>query len=123
MIGKRSSAAAEATEAALGDIAILVANAGIAAAAGPGNVAIKLSALWTIDRAWRPEVLTPFLAHAVGAFGADRCLFGSNLPVEGVMLLPVALVVRLCAALDMAGIGGRDRDAILRRTALRVYRP
>ena len=95
--------------------------AGILAAAGAGNVMLKLSALWTIDRGWRAELLAPFLGHAVGAFGAGRCMFGSNLPVEGVMLPPGAPVPRLRAALDMAGIA--DHDAILRSTALRVYRP
>lgn len=96
---------------------------GILAAAGAGNVMLKLSALWTIDRGWRPAALAPFLAHAVAAFGPERCLFGSNLPIESVMVPPGALVGRLCAALNLAGIADAGQKAILGGTALRVYRP
>lgn len=93
---------------------------GIRAMAAEPNIMLKVAGLWTIDRGWRPEVLAPFLAHAVGCFGSARCMFGSNLPVESLMVVPETMVRRTCAALALAGVEGRDD--VLASTALRVYR-
>ncbi len=93
---------------------------GISRAAAEPNICVKLSGLWTIDRTWRPEVLAPFVRHVVSAFGAGRCMYGSNLPIERVMLPARHQVPRLLEALgDMPEA---DRDAIFGRTARRFYR-
>ena len=55
----------------------------------------------------------------VAIFGADRCLFGSNFPIEKLWTSYRDLVE---AYLDAIKSNPRHRDAILRDTAMRVYR-
>ncbi|MDE0589003.1 amidohydrolase family protein [Halocynthiibacter sp. C4] len=58
--------------------------AGITRLRDISNVYCKLSGLWTVALDWSPEVLTPFVDHLVSTIGADRVMYGSNLPVEAV---------------------------------------
>jgi predicted TIM-barrel fold metal-dependent hydrolase len=46
------------------------------------NVATRIDAIGTIFRAWETETLQPWLQGVVEAFGADRCMLGSDLPIE-----------------------------------------
>ncbi len=55
---------------------------GIAALAARPNVYCKLSGVPMTDHAWTEASLRPILLHAIGAFGADRCMVGSNFPVD-----------------------------------------
>jgi len=93
---------------------------GIAQASARPNIVIKLSGLWTIDRAWRPDILAPFVRHVLSAFGAGRCMYGSNLPIEKVLVTPHLQIPRLLEALDLPSEA--ERDAIFRRTAAHFYR-
>ncbi|MFC7705406.1 amidohydrolase family protein [Plastorhodobacter daqingensis] len=46
------------------------------------NVVVKVSMLWPIDPAWRPEIIRPFLREALELFGPERLAWGSNFPIE-----------------------------------------
>jgi len=46
------------------------------------NVACKVSGLCMFDQQWTPDSLAPFIHFALSTFGEDRCVFGSNFPVE-----------------------------------------
>jgi predicted TIM-barrel fold metal-dependent hydrolase len=46
------------------------------------NVATRIDAIGTIFRAWDAEALRPWLRGVVEAFGAERCMLGSDLPIE-----------------------------------------
>lgn len=46
------------------------------------NVATRLDALGTIFGAWDVETVRPWLEGAVDLFGCDRCMFGSDWPIE-----------------------------------------
>lgn len=46
------------------------------------NVAVKLSGYGMFDRSWTVESMRPFVATPIEIFGVDRCMFGSNFPVE-----------------------------------------
>ena len=59
---------------------------GIAAIAEFPNVYMKISGLWSIDRGWNPAAIRPPLEHVIDHLGIGRCMFGSNFPVEKVML-------------------------------------
>jgi predicted TIM-barrel fold metal-dependent hydrolase len=50
--------------------------------AAHSNVATRLDALGTIFRAWSTEQVRPWLLPVVDLFGADRCMIGSDLPIE-----------------------------------------
>jgi len=84
------------------------------------NVAMKLSGLWSLSRGWDAEALRPTVLHAVNALGADRCMWGSNLPVEGLMCGPRSQISTLLTILE--GKSDDDRAAIFATTARRIYR-
>jgi predicted TIM-barrel fold metal-dependent hydrolase len=46
------------------------------------NVAARIDAIGTIFRAWDTDTLRPWLHGVVEAFGAERCMLGSDLPIE-----------------------------------------
>ena len=60
------------------------------------------------------------VAETVAIFGADRCLFGSNFPIEKLWTSYRELVDAYRAA--TARLRAEQRDAVLRTTAARVYR-
>ena len=45
-------------------------------------VATRIDAIGTIFRAWDTDTLRPWLHGVVEAFGAERCMLGSDLPIE-----------------------------------------
>ena len=55
---------------------------GMTALAQCRNVNVKLSGLGTFVHACREDVIGPIVKETVALFGADRCFFGSNFPIE-----------------------------------------
>jgi L-fuconolactonase len=94
---------------------------GIDALAGLGpNVVCKLSGLAMPLGSMAPEVLAPWIEHAITAFGPDRCLFASNFPVDGMH----GSLDELWSAYATvtAGLDEDDRAQLFAGTAERVYR-
>ena len=83
------------------------------------NVVCKLSGLGTFIHRNDGAHVAAIVADVVAMFGADRCLFGSNFPIEKLWTGYRDLVQ---AYLDATSSNPGQRDAILRDTALRVYR-
>lgn len=46
------------------------------------NVVAKISGLGMCDRQWTVDSIRPFVTDIIEAFGVDRCMFGSNFPVD-----------------------------------------
>jgi len=46
------------------------------------NVFVKISGLGMVDWNWSVQSISPFISRAVDLFGFDRCMFGSNFPVD-----------------------------------------
>lgn len=46
------------------------------------NVVCKISGLGMVDQRWTVESLRPWVLHSIDAFGVDRCMFGTNWPVD-----------------------------------------
>lgn len=84
------------------------------------NVAVKLSGLGTFERACSVALWKPVIDHTLDLFGPDRCLYGSNFPIESLWTgyAQLMAVMREC----LAGLGERDRRAVFHDTALRLYR-
>jgi L-fuconolactonase len=82
------------------------------------NVSCKLSGLVTEAdwKGWTAAGLTPYLRRALGWFGADRCLFGSDWPV---CLLAASYADVL--SLVQGALHEDERAAVLAGTASRVY--
>ncbi|MCC7021551.1 MAG: amidohydrolase family protein, partial [Thermomicrobiales bacterium] len=67
-----------------------------------------------------PAFIAGVVRDCVTLFGSERCMFGSNFPVEKIWTDFATLWQAYDAAL--AEYPARDRDNILRDTATRVYR-
>jgi predicted TIM-barrel fold metal-dependent hydrolase len=84
------------------------------------NVVCKLSGLGTFIHRNDSAHVADVVAETVAIFGAERCLFGSNFPIEKLWTGYRELVDAFRAA--ATPLGAERRDAILRTTATRVYR-
>jgi predicted TIM-barrel fold metal-dependent hydrolase len=94
--------------------------AGMTRLAACPNVVSKLSGLGTFIHRNDPAHVFDVLTETVTIFGADRCLFGSNFPIEKLWTSYRELVDAYIAA--TASLRADQRDAVLRTTASRVYR-
>jgi len=94
--------------------------AGMRALAGASNVHVKLSGLGTFPRACSVELWGPVIRETVDLFGAARCMFGSNFPIEKLWTTydEVVRVTTEC----LAGRPEIDQRAVLHDTATRLYR-
>lgn len=84
------------------------------------NVVAKLSGLGTFVHRNDPAHIAEILNDTVALFGAERCLFGSNFPIEKLWTNYRDLVNAHRAA--TAALHPEQRDAIFGGTAARVYR-
>jgi predicted TIM-barrel fold metal-dependent hydrolase len=91
-----------------------------ALAAAP-NVHVKLSGLGTFARACSVELWGPVIRETVALFGPERCMFGSNFPIER-LWTTYEEVVRVTAEC-LSALSADERRAVLHDTAIRVYRP
>jgi predicted TIM-barrel fold metal-dependent hydrolase len=91
----------------------------LAELATSSNVATRLDAVGTIFGAWTTEQLRPWLLAIVALFGPDRCMLGSDLPIERLR----SGFEPLYRAYDaiFAEHTPRDRDPLLQGTAKRWY--
>jgi len=84
------------------------------------NVAAKLSALGTFIHRNDPEHIAAIVRETIALFGADRCLFGSNFPVEKLWTSYADLIAAYRKAIDP--LGAAVARAALHDTAARIYR-
>jgi predicted TIM-barrel fold metal-dependent hydrolase len=93
---------------------------GMRALADCSNVNVKLSGLGTFDHAYRLELVAPVIADTVAMFGAGRCLYGSNFPVEKLWTDYSSLYRTFRQAIE--SFPESDQRKILNDTATRLYR-
>ena len=88
-------------------------------AASP-NVHVKLSGLGTFTRTCSVDRWKPVIEETIAFFGAARCVFGSNFPIEKLWTSYGELisVTKTC----LAGLSPQDRRAVLHDNAARIYR-
>lgn len=94
--------------------------AGMERLAARPNVCSKLSAFGTFIHRNDPAHIARILRETVAIFGAERCLFGSNFPVEKLWTSYGALLGAFIEA--AAPLDDDARAAIFEKTAARVYR-
>lgn len=84
------------------------------------NVALKISGLGTRDKTWPHDANRHVVREAIAAFGAARCMFASNYPVDS-----------LCARFDtiygafadvVSDRAPAERRALFADNARRIYR-
>lgn len=88
--------------------------------AGRANVVCKLSAFGTFIHRNDTSHIADITRQALSMFGAERCLFGSNFPIEKLWTGLRALVAAFIDA--TSGLAHAEREAIFHGTAERVYR-
>src|SRR5512132_611108 len=93
---------------------------GMRALAACPNVVVKLSGLGTFVHRCAVDLWRPVIEETVAMFGADRCMFGSNFPVEKLWTSYADLVAVVGECL--AYLGDRERAAVWSQTCARVYR-
>ena len=93
---------------------------GMRALAAQPNVVSKLSGLGTFIHRNDPQHISWIVGETVALFGARRCLFGSNFPVEKLWTDYRSLLAAYREAI--AGFDEAEQRAILHDTAARVYR-
>jgi predicted TIM-barrel fold metal-dependent hydrolase len=80
--------------------------------AGAPNARLKISGLGLAGRGWDAEANRPVVRDAIAIFGADRCMFASNFPVDS---LAGAMSDIFAAFSEATG----DSDAVVRRALFR----
>lgn len=93
---------------------------GMEALAGAPNVNVKLSAFGTFIHRNDPVFIREMIETTVGIFGAERCMFGSNFPIEKLWCRYSELFDAFRAGVE--SLGQAASDAIFNNTAARVYR-
>jgi predicted TIM-barrel fold metal-dependent hydrolase len=93
---------------------------GMASLAQCPNVNVKLSGLGTFVHACRDDVMGPIVRESVAMFGADRCFYGSNFPIEKLWTDCATLYRTFRKAI--AHLSESEQVAILHDTAARLYR-
>lgn len=88
--------------------------------AGEPNVATKFSGLGTFLRKNDPQHIADIVGETVALFGAERCLWGSNFPIEKIWTDYRSIVDAIRAA--VAGYAAKERAAILHDTTARLYK-
>jgi len=84
------------------------------------NVVVKISGLGQRDRRWTQDANVPIIRDTIAIFGADRCMFASNFPVDSLVASYEVLLAGFLAAI--AGRSDADRGKLLHDNAQRVYR-
>lgn len=93
---------------------------GMAALAACPNVNSKLSGFGTFIHRNDPGFIAEMVSVTVDLFGAGRCLYGSNFPIEKIWTSYEALFAAFRAAAE--ALPAEDQAAIFEGTARRIYR-
>jgi predicted TIM-barrel fold metal-dependent hydrolase len=85
------------------------------------NVVCKISAVaGASDPDWTPSSIRPWVLSCIENFGPERCMFGSNFPVDRLFATYRTLIDGYREA--TAELAPDERSAVFHRTAQRVYR-
>lgn len=91
--------------------------AGMTLLAGQPNITSKLSGLGTFQRRNDPTGIAFIIGETLRLFGPERCLFGSNFPIEKLWTSYAELT-----AAHRAAVPETAQAAVFNETARRVYR-
>ena len=94
--------------------------AGLTQLAAEPNVICKISSLGMGDPHWTPDSLRPWIRAAIEAFGPDRCMIGSNWPVDRLFSSYPDLISAYRASI--ADLTTAEQAMVLSRTAERLLR-
>ncbi|QEY32664.1 hypothetical protein EVJ50_10960 [Synechococcus sp. RSCCF101] len=93
---------------------------GLRALASCPNTFIKLSGFSQVLNPWGATDIAPFVNEVLEAFGPSRCMFGSNMPLEG-LSTSYGDVLRAVAELT-SQLSETEQQDVFSGTARRAYR-
>jgi predicted TIM-barrel fold metal-dependent hydrolase len=85
-----------------------------------GNVYCKISGLGMCDPKWTAESIRPWVLHCIDAFGVDRCVLGSNWPVDRLYSSYDAVVNAYARVLS--AFSAAEQEALFCTNAESLYR-
>jgi predicted TIM-barrel fold metal-dependent hydrolase len=94
----------------------------LAALAALPNVHCKIGGLGMVQHAWTVDSIRPWVLGLVELFGVERCMFGSNWPVDAVYASYLMTVDAVRLILAEAGLTIEETRRILGTNAERFYR-
>jgi predicted TIM-barrel fold metal-dependent hydrolase len=94
----------------------------ISALAEADNVACKISGLGMVDHDWTIASIRRWVLHCLEAFGVDRCMFGTNWPVDILYATYLEQVDAYRVIIAEAGFSREDQEKVLYRNAEKFYR-
>ena len=101
-------------------LALVAWRSALETAAAQPNVAIKISGLGQPDKSWPHERNRWVVRDTIAIFGAARCMFASNFPVDGLCIGYRALFDAFKAF--VADRPHADQRALFHDNAVRIYR-
>jgi predicted TIM-barrel fold metal-dependent hydrolase len=84
------------------------------------HVVLKISGLGMAPGGWDPALNRRLVTRAIEAFGTDRCLFGSNFPIDGLVADYASVWSVYRDAVE--ALSEDEQIAVLRGNAERIYR-
>jgi predicted TIM-barrel fold metal-dependent hydrolase len=93
---------------------------GMAALAKQPNMYVKFSGLNTFEHKCSTELMRPVVQESLGLFGADRCMYGSNFPIEKLWTTYPTYLNSINESLG--NISEAQADDVFYNTAAKVYR-
>lgn len=94
--------------------------AALATVAQAPNVALKVSGIGVPGQAWTYALNGPIIRDAISIFGANRCLFASNFPVDSLVTTYDTIVDTFLRAIEDRP--EHEQRALLHDNARRIYR-
>ena len=84
------------------------------------NVAVKISGMGQLGQPWTQEGNVPVIRDAIAIFGAERCMFASNFPVDSLVASYETILSGFVSAIaDRPDV---ERRKLLHDNAQRIYR-
>jgi predicted TIM-barrel fold metal-dependent hydrolase len=94
---------------------------GMSILAQQSNISCKLSGLVMFQHTWTIESLQPYIEYALNVFGAHRCLFGSNFPVDKLNATFEQLVQTYAEISKRTGLNDHEIKQVFHDNACRIY--
>jgi predicted TIM-barrel fold metal-dependent hydrolase len=84
------------------------------------NLVVKFTGLGTFDHKSSPDIMAPMIPDSLRLFGAKRCMYGSNFPIEKLWTTYATYFDNVVKA--VGDVSDADRHEIFYGTASRAYR-
>lgn len=94
--------------------------AGMRALAECQNVFVKMSGMGMFDRYWTSDTIRRIVLETLDLFGVERTMFGSNFPIDKLMMSASGLKTALVDV--VSHLSTSDKDRLFYGTAAQFYR-